>query len=95
MKKSRLHLVFLLWFMASMSIANTHIHHDTNEHSHCVKCYAYDMMNGADVPIEEPRSVELPIYTSIFLPDCTNLQTVMYTFLYARAPPISILSPSF
>lgn len=75
--------------MASMSLANTHIHHDTNEHSHCVKCYAYDMMNGADIPSAEPYSLELPHYPAITLPDRTNLQNNTYTFVYARAPPVS------
>lgn len=95
MKKNRLHLVFLLWFMASMSLANTHIHHDMNEHSHCVKCYAHDMMNGTDIPPAEPYSVELPHYPAITLPDRTNLQNNVCALIYARAPPLSTLFLSF
>ncbi len=89
MKKNRLHLVFLLWFMASMSIANTHVHHDLNEHSHCVKCYAHDTMNGADIPVAVFHFVEPVQYDSIILPEFTDPEKIVYSCINARAPPLS------
>ena len=87
MRKIRLRLLFLLWFMASMSIANTHIHHDANEHDNCVKCYAYNMMSGADAPIAEPIRFDIPyFYTIIQLPEA-RIQVRALTSFNARAPP--------
>lgn len=87
MKKVRLRLILLLWFMASMSIANTHIHHDTHEHSECVKCYAYNLMSGADVPIAEPIHFDLPHFSSVVFPDSIEVEKNFYTSINARAPP--------
>lgn len=75
--------------MASMSIANTHVHHDLNEHSHCVKCYAHDTMSGADIPVAVSRLVEPVQYDSIILPEFTNPEEIVYSCINARAPPLS------
>ena len=87
MKKVRLRLILLLWFMASMSIANTHIHHDLNEHDNCVKCYAYNMMSGADAPVSEPILFNLPHIDAILQPGFTRVQARIHTSFDARAPP--------
>lgn len=87
MKKIRLHLVFLLWLMASMSIANTHIHHDAHEHDECVKCYTHNVMSGADAPIAEPISFDLPHFYTIIQPPFVISTERICTFFDARAPP--------
>jgi hypothetical protein len=87
MKKVRLRLILLLWFMASMSIANTHIHHDLNEHDDCVKCYAYNVMSGSDAPIADPILFNIPQFDAILYPNFTRIQAHIHTSFDARAPP--------
>ncbi len=87
MKKVRLRLVLILWFMASMSIANAHIHHDTSEHTQCIKCITHDLLDGGNAPIEEPIRFYLPHYNSIIQPDFTIIQERIYISFDARAPP--------
>ncbi|WP_324790449.1 hypothetical protein [Sulfuricurvum sp.] len=80
-------LILLLWFMASMSIANTHVHHDLNEHDNCVKCYAYNLMSGADAPISEPILFNTPQFDVVLHPDFTRVLARPNTCFNPRAPP--------
>lgn len=89
MKKIRVRLVLLLWFMASMSIANTHIHHDATEHSDCVKCFAYNMLSGADASIAEPIRFDPPVFFLISHPRFNQTQKALPTSFDARAPPLA------
>ncbi|MDD5716329.1 MAG: hypothetical protein PHW64_00875 [Sulfuricurvum sp.] len=87
MKIIRLRLILILWFMASMSFANTHIHHDTGEHTHCIKCIALDLASGSDAPVTEPIRLNLPRFGEIFQPDSVDVDKRPYTATDARAPP--------
>ncbi len=70
-----------------MSIANTHIHHDLNEHEQCVKCFAHDHIGGADVSLAEPIAFE-PVAQSVAETPCKIVfKTAPYTHFDSRAPP--------
>lgn len=87
MKRGYLRFLLLMWFTASMSIANTHIHHDLNEHEQCVKCFAHDHIGCADVPSVEPIAFEA-IEQSVAETSCkTHFDAILYIHFDPRAPP--------
>lgn len=87
MKRGYWKFLLLLWFTASMSIANAHIHHDLNEHEHCVKCFAHDHMGNADLPPAEAIVFDVfPASVPSITP--TGANTYRYeAYIRSRAPP--------
>lgn len=88
MKRGRLQFFWILCFLASMSFANTHIHNTTVEHTDCVKCLAYDIVSGSDVPIIESFTIEpLPSFGAIVSSVSSTQKSFQLSFK-ARAPPL-------
>jgi hypothetical protein len=87
MIQTRFRLLLILCFWASISLANNHVHIDTNEHNDCVKCFVYDHLSSADVPITEPFIIEYQISEAIQPSSIERYQKSFLSSFNARAPP--------
>jgi hypothetical protein len=89
MIKTRLRLLLILCFWASISFANNHVHIDTSKHTDCVKCFVHDHMGSADVPIVSASLSEYQLSEAILPSSIEYTQHSLFTSFDARAPPFN------
>lgn len=87
MKRRYWRYLLLLWFAVSMNLANTHIHHDLQEHDNCVKCFVHNHLGDADLPQAHAIAFE-PVYSDdIESEPLDRADTAYHSFINPRAPP--------